>query len=706
MMRFSFLLLISLLCNSVLWSQHKKVLHGFTAITLKNYGIALNAFSTVKPKQLSVALFGKAKLYHESIELNNVDSALFYLNLSMTSFNKCILKLSKKEADSYAALGWDIDQMRQLKYQLLASKFNQLKSKGSLEALSQLEVVVEYESLKKEIQRFKDSLWLTHCENNSFACLLGLSLCSPNSYYKPIVQKQLDEVEFLTWVKDGTEDALSSYIVYHPYSVHTRIAEDELYKLYIEQNDTSTLIKFINKYPLNHNIDRVWKAFFQLSSGNYDPVKMQSFIERYPNYPFVASVVEELALFGKDLYPFASVEGLLGYMDENGKEVVPPTFDWVGEYCEGLAIALKGEQYGVIDKQGRSHLPFVYEFLSDFHDGVAIFQQDGLFGVMNRAGIVLVKNIYTDLEWAFGSKLIYDLEGLKGVVSLTGTVESGPKFSSFNAINELLAIVEKEHKFGVINAALIEVIPIEFDELSFADGLFFVEKGGFKGILDEFGKTLLPIEFDEIGNDVNGYRVVRKGQKFSHVSCATWRINQSWYDVYPNSMQFASMVKGQCLIQKKSTYYWMDSINRSSKLFKAFQLNSVDVVLTGVKSKGGKLGFWDRNGVELSPFIFDYVEKLKDGYYIVKQAEKTGVYSREGKEVIPCMYDDITIWDNNLYFLVESGTKKGIFTWSGNVLIPIEFDLIKRYNNTNWVLTKENKLHYFNPSNQHWINQN
>jgi hypothetical protein len=90
----------------------------------------------------------------------------------------------------------------------------------------------------------------------------------------------------------------------------------------------------------------------------------------------------------------------------------------------------------------------------------------------------------------------------------------------------------------------------------------------------------------------------------------------------------------------------------------------------------------------------------------VKQGEKSGVYSREGKEVIPCMYDDITIWEENLYFLVQTGMKKGIFTWNGNVLIPIEFDLIKRYNNTNWALTKENKLRYFNPNNQHWINQN
>jgi len=285
---------------------------------------------------------------------------------------------------------------------------------------------------------------------------------------------------------------------------------------------------------------------------------------------------------------------------------------------------------------------------------------------------------------------------------LDGTVLSEPRYRSFRPISELLAVVEIAEGVGVINASMMEVIPARFDEVLYIDGLFYVDKEGKKGVYDGFGKCLLSVEFDEIGGRSEGYRIVRKGQKYSYVNEINWKVSLTWLDVYPNVMRLGAMSNGQFLIQKKAKNYIMDTTGKTFKLFNLDRINTFSNVISGVKIKNGKIGFFNRTGTELSPFIYDYVELMKNGLYLVKNKDKLGVLSKGAEPLIDCQYDDISVWTEN-HLLVESGTKKGIFTITGKLIVPIEYDLIKKYNETFWVLTKENEQVYFNPMNEHWI---
>ena len=75
-----------------------------------------------------------------------------------------------------------------------------------------------------------------------------------------------------------------------------------------------------------------------------------------------------------------------GYIDTNGREVVPLIYDWAKDFSDGMAAVGVGIErdewgyyvkykYGAIDKTGREVIPLIYEYVGPFSDGVTVTVQ-------------------------------------------------------------------------------------------------------------------------------------------------------------------------------------------------------------------------------------------------------------------------------------------------------------------------------------------
>ena len=49
------------------------------------------------------------------------------------------------------------------------------------------------------------------------------------------------------------------------------------------------------------------------------------------------------------------------------------SFDYVGGFSEGLAMAVKNGKYGFINTKGEEVVECKFDFISTFHEGFAIF---------------------------------------------------------------------------------------------------------------------------------------------------------------------------------------------------------------------------------------------------------------------------------------------------------------------------------------------
>ena len=129
---------------------------------------------------------------------------------------------------------------------------------------------------------------------------------------------------------------------------------------------------------------------------DYSPERMAEFRLDYPDYPFKDELMKDFSLSFKLLYPIRR-EGKWGYMDESGTELIPPKYDWVGVFKEGLAVVSKNGRQGYIDKMGKVKIPLEYLEAEPFKDGYAIVMKNDKYGVINKANLIQIPFEYDEM---------------------------------------------------------------------------------------------------------------------------------------------------------------------------------------------------------------------------------------------------------------------------------------------------------------------
>ena len=84
----------------------------------------------------------------------------------------------------------------------------------------------------------------------------------------------------------------------------------------------------------------------------------------------------------------AEQNGKWGYIDGEGRVVLPFQYKWASDFAEGRAVVVvPSGTYALIDKTGREILPAMYELMEwDAAHGVAKVSYEGVFGLVDRNG--------------------------------------------------------------------------------------------------------------------------------------------------------------------------------------------------------------------------------------------------------------------------------------------------------------------------------
>lgn len=175
-------------------------------------------------------------------------------------------------------------------------------------------------------------------------------------------------------------------------------------------------------------------------------------------------------------------DGKHGFVDQTGKEVVPPKYDIAFEFNEGLAIVEKDGKWGCVDQTGKEVVSTKYDDIGGFNEeGLARVEKDGKRGYIDQAG--------------------------KEVVPL--------KYDTTYGFNEGLASVEKDGKWGYVDQSGNEIISLSYDYTSdFDEGFAWVKKDKKCGYIDKTGKEVVPFIYDDAQNFSEGLAWVRKGKKW------------------------------------------------------------------------------------------------------------------------------------------------------------------------------------------------
>lgn len=84
-------------------------------------------------------------------------------------------------------------------------------------------------------------------------------------------------------------------------------------------------------------------------------------------------------------------ENKYGFINREGKIIIPLKFDSVGEVSEGLIAVEINKKWGYMNKKGKIIIKPQFDWASSFHGGLARIELNYLAGFINKKGEIVIQ---------------------------------------------------------------------------------------------------------------------------------------------------------------------------------------------------------------------------------------------------------------------------------------------------------------------------
>ena len=114
-------------------------------------------------------------------------------------------------------------------------------------------------------------------------------------------------------------------------------------------------------------------------------------VEDLSVYKVLARKYDQVFINNGEVRTYSFVlDGKYGLAANDGNELIPPRYDWLGNsFVEDmLAVGIRGKGVGFVNKQGEEIIAPKYEEASDFNKGYASVRLNGKWGAIDKNGNV------------------------------------------------------------------------------------------------------------------------------------------------------------------------------------------------------------------------------------------------------------------------------------------------------------------------------
>lgn len=216
----------------------------------------------------------------------------------------------------------------------------------------------------------------------------------------------------------------------------------------------------------------LWKNGKQLSLGEYDEI----------SYP-------QDGLFK------VRREGLYGYIDSSGTEIVPVKYQVAADPAYGVIIVYHGGSSGAYNSRGKMIIPLGDLHLQEFRNGFSSLQKDGHYALVNTDGKLLT-------AFKYDAPIIMNVYG-----------------------KDTLACIKVDAKYGLITSSGSEYTSLNYDGCPYTQqGLIVASCNGKFGLMNKNRDTILPFLYTAITPYPNNTWIFTKGE-YTYISDSTLKMD-------------------------------------------------------------------------------------------------------------------------------------------------------------------------------------
>ena len=284
-----------------------------------------------------------------------------------------------------------------------------------------------------------------------------------------------------------------------------------------------------------------------------------------------------------------SVNGRSGFIDKEGRFVIPPVYNPGGSYIfghdipsyifnEGLAVVSQGEYphwvSGCINKSGDVVIPITFQCLYPFSEGLAAFREGELWGYLNTRGEKVIPPRYKSagcfhdglapVQLATGEYRYIDKEGdevirrtRNFIISLDEHFPGGcAPFTSAGEFSGGYARVVCYEKAGRIDTSGRFREDKNPGWMVFSEGLGVVHERGKRGYMDTGGNLVIPCRYDNAAPFREGVAAVIVNGKVGYID------HKGQYVVEPVYRRGRNFHEGLAAVEKGGRWGFIDKTGK------------------------------------------------------------------------------------------------------------------------------------------------
>lgn len=642
----------------------------------------------------------------------NLDSAYGYVMAAL----KDLPLTSLKERERMKRMPLDSNVLVNLRISIDSAAFEAVRGVNTEEAYIRYLKEHPFSLQRQAAMDLRDEVAYLHAATiNTYEAFLEFLKKYPQAAKAPMARSKYDRLLYETLTKDRRLVSFENFLRNHPETPFRREIEQNIFELFTLSGEVERYISFLQLYPASAQVKRANDILFHLLQEKEDP--------QWPGLFLSDSLQNILKLQENYIVPFFR-NGRFGFMDHEGKEIIPPTIDTLGEdyKCGNITediLVLPGK---VLARDGHVVYAGDVEEVDDLGAGFLKLTSGNCRVVVHKSGRVITP-CTTDARVLGSRFLSMQRNDQWYIYSLTGRPILQQGWDAVMMDNNVLAL-KKKNKWHLLTLQQLvgladeqrTVTSYAYDDIKFLPGgLVSASAGESRIILNQTlgeiisrdKQEIVPTFFGFMGRSYEGYsiydRAGRQASAFEQVKVSEpWtavRKNGAWY-LFDTSLQqyrsagydsikfegpFAVGVKADTLSVHFNEHTVIGFQRPAKALFipgkDSTSFLCVETAEAPAQVKGSRnrkaaeveRSLYNRQGKKLFTASFDQVQHAGGDLFIVHKKEKKGLTDAGGRTVLPVEYDAIGSVTDNVVSLLKA-MKFGLYHTERQKLIRPQSD--------------------------------
>ena len=399
-----------------------------------------------------------------------------------------------------------------------------------------------------------------------------------------------------------------------------------------------------------------------------------------------------------------------GFLDYNGKVIVPFKYSNAYALSEGLIAVFNGHNWGFIDKKNTIKIPFIFDNVSNFNEGlnlVGILENKKLkYGYIDKKGNFIIPPQYDNARSFSNNFAAVYLKEKWGFINKKGQQITPFKYCDIEDFKNNVAIVSTQCNFeeyddiaigsrimGLINKKGEEIIPLEHDRLRIWNKKPVVEitKENKTALYNLKGEEIIPFgKYQSINRFDEKTKLIEVTKDDNKLGYVNGFVNLKGNEIIPCKYRFSS--------------YFVNGFIYGERKYTNEEKKKKNLVYSQKK------GVLNANGAIVVPFKFEEIAVLSNGFFKVKGRNSNnesyyGYYRENGQQQLPFKYNYATDFSKNGYALIKENKVYKFINTTGKIISIPKYDEIDPYIfNDLTAVKKDNKWGYINAKNEVVIN--